>query len=102
MLKLFDIVEEVKRNCHKKLPYLTFEEVQFMGDAVLEIFTKGNYLSITDFNGFDAVSDNYTYNEKELREAVEGYQIINNQREQELNKSIKDYEMIHGFIKYGL
>lgn len=101
-LKVFDVIEEVKRKCHKNLPYLTFDEVQFLGDTVLEIFTNGNYFNSLDINGFDAISDNYTYNEKELREAVDGYQIINNKREQELNKSIRDYEMIHKRIKYGV
>lgn len=78
-LELFEFIEEVKTNLHIKFPYLTFDELQFAADTLLEIKTKGNYLTNSYFSGYEP-SQNYIYNEKELYEGLNAYKYLNDSR----------------------
>lgn len=81
-LAMYDFIEETKRNIHQKLPYLTYDEVQFCGDTVLELKFKGNYFKTLMISGYDD-NTGYVYNEKELQDSVNAYVEINNQRKSE-------------------
>lgn len=61
---------------------MTYDEIQFFGDTILEFETEGNYLST--FSGYEK-SNNYVYNKEEFLESIKAYQMINNQRKSESN-----------------
>lgn len=83
MLEIYDFIEETKVNCHKKLPYLTYDEVQFAADIALEIKFEGRYLS-NEISGYEQ-SENYVYNEQELRVGLNAYIALNNSRKPQKN-----------------
>lgn len=77
-LELFDFVEKTKRICHERLPYLTYDELQTCSDTLLELKLDGHYLN-SFLSGYEQSKD-YVYDKKELTEALEAYEYLNNSR----------------------
>ena len=82
-LEIYNLIEKTKVSCHKEFPYLTYDEIQFLGDSILELKTEGVYLS-SPFSGYEK-SNNYVYDKEDFLESIKAYQTINNQRKSESN-----------------
>lgn len=92
MIKFIRDIQELKRMCHKELPYINYDEFGIVSDIFLELVFDGKYLS-TPISCYDC--SNYIYDKEKLLDTYKEWEQINYYRStgeeyiSELNTIIK-------------